>query len=502
MRLQRLTRHVFAAVVAVVVLAVLGGLAALSASWRIKQLLAATVAQQVVALMSAQEVAVALLEQRGLVATYILDDGDPHWLEELARRKPHFEETLARARAALTHADDLRQLDALEAAYRRYDQERLRAVQLHQQGQAAEARRVVVADVNQHYRETTAFCQSLTESGRRSLEASAAVAQRRVDEACLTLVLTTLLILLLSGMALGLLYGRIVRPLHAIVEQARANAGESFSEREGDDELRSVGRHLRGLMNDVASARASLAQTSARLVQAEKLAAVGKLAAGVAHEIRNPLTALKMWLYSIQQGVGPSPELERKFAIVSHEMDRLERIVSEFLDFARPRAPRLEPQSARDLIERSLELISPRIEDRSLHVTREIPWDLPPLLGDADQLLQVLVNLLLNAVQACPPGGEIHLSAAAHSRPEGGQVVAIRIEDNGPGIPLQAQDRIFEPFYTTRDEGTGLGLCIASQIVLGHGGWLELESSTPEGTTFVVWIPTAPALVHEQNSHR
>ena len=502
MRLNRLTRQVYAAVVAVVVLAIFGGLVALMASWRIKQMLATTVSRNVVTLLSEEEVAVALLEQRGLVATYILDNGNPHWLEELERRKPHFEETLARVRESITAEDDAREVEQLEAAYRRYDEQRLRAVRLFQEGKVDEAKQVVIADVNRQYREATAFCQSLTESGRQSLNATSAIAQQSVNQAMMTLVLTTLTILLLSGLALGLLYFRILQPLRGIVEQARENAGESFYENGNGDELRSVGRHLRGLMNDVASARSNLARTSARLAQSEKLASVGKLSASVAHEIRNPLTALNMWLFSIQKSIGPSPELDRKFAIVSDEMARLERIVNDFLDFSRPHPPNLRSQSAGELIERTLELIGPKIEARSLHVTRDVPWDVPPVLGDGDQLIQVLVNLLLNAVEACRPGGEIHVATIMPSFPDGRQVVGIRVEDNGPGIPAAVQDRIFEPFYTTRDHGTGLGLCIASQIMLNHGGWLELESSTSEGTTFVIWLPIAPAVAHEQHSHR
>ncbi len=137
-----------------------------------------------------------------------------------------------------------------------------------------------------------------------------------------------------------------------------------------EDELSAVGAYLHSLMCDVSDARSALEENRRRLINAEKLATVGRLAAGVAHEIRNPLTAVKMWLFSIRKAVGQNPELDRKFEIVSEEITRLERIVRNFLEFSRPSELKLEMQPISSLIDRTLELFNHRIEEKKLRLAR------------------------------------------------------------------------------------------------------------------------------------
>jgi signal transduction histidine kinase len=203
-------------------------------------------------------------------------------------------------------------------------------------------------------------------------------------------------------------------------------------------------------------------------------------------------TAL-LWLFSIQKDVGGDPELDRKFDIVAEETARLERIVRNFLEFSRPPHPKLRVESIGTLLDKTLELVGPRLADRQIVLLRQDDPTLPPVLADVEQLKQVLINLPDNAADAAGRGGEIRVSAAAEVDAEGRRVAVVRIADNGPGMPKEVCERVFEPFFTTKDDGTGLGLCIAAGIVARHGGRLALESSTGRGTTFAVSIPMAPA---------
>jgi signal transduction histidine kinase len=234
-------------------------------------------------------------------------------------------------------------------------------------------------------------------------------------------------------------------------------------------------------------------------MNAEKLATVGKLAAGVAHEIRNPLTAVKMWLFSIRKAVGDEPDLDRKCEIISEEIARLERIVCNFLEFSRPPAPKLEAQSVSVLIDKTLELFGHRIEEKRLRLVRSGAEQVIPVRADGEQLKQVFVNVLDNAVEATAERGEIRIVVDAAGGVGDRSMVVVRIQDTGRGMPQDVCERIFEPFYTTKDDGTGLGLCIAAQIMARHDGRLVLESSTERGTTFAVWIPTVREESHEQN---
>jgi signal transduction histidine kinase len=247
--------------------------------------------------------------------------------------------------------------------------------------------------------------------------------------------------------------------------------------------------YLRGLMSDVENRQMSLDLSRRQLSDANKLASVGKLAASVAHEIRNPLTAIRMWLFAIQKEVGGEESVDRKFKVVSEELTRLERIVRDFLDFARPPQLQRVSCSISETLDTTLELLRPRLADERIEVVRCDEPGLPRVNADAEQLKQVLLNLIGNARDAVAGGGRIHLSASSETEPDGRKTVTVRISDTGTGIRPDVQARIFEPFFSTKERGTGLGLCIAARIVAGHEGRLVLESSSERGTTFALHVP-------------
>lgn len=223
---------------------------------------------------------------------------------------------------------------------------------------------------------------------------------------------------------------------------------------------------------------------------AEKLASVGKLAASIAHEIRNPLTALKVRLFSIQRAVGSSPALDEKFRVVSEEIDRLEGVVRNFLEFSRPPAPKLLPTDVQMLLERTLALFGHRFSETGTELTSAIESGLPPVVADSEQIRQVLMNLLANAHEAVGNRGWVRISASADALAEGKKAVIIRVADSGGGVPLAAQSRLFEPFFSTKPDGTGLGLSISARIAERHGGKLIMEKTGSAGTTFALVLPT------------
>ncbi len=239
-----------------------------------------------------------------------------------------------------------------------------------------------------------------------------------------------------------------------------------------------------------------------QLMELERLALVGRLAAGMAHEIRNPLTAMKMWLFAIRTAVGADAELLRRLDIVSEEMARLEGLVGNVLEFSRPPVPIVRPQCVSAVIDKTFALACPLVRQKRIRLSCEKPPELPPVLADPQQLEQVFLNLLNNAVEATPVGGEIRFLAALERDQGKGPSVVVRVQDTGPGIPQAARPRIFEPFYTTKEHGTGLGLYIAAQIMTRLGGRLVLEPPAASGTSFAVWVPTAPGEIDEQNPGR
>jgi signal transduction histidine kinase len=221
-----------------------------------------------------------------------------------------------------------------------------------------------------------------------------------------------------------------------------------------------------------------------RLRASEKLAALGRLSAGLAHELRNPLNTLNVLTYAMAEQASAAGYSTADLDVIQSEVRRLSLLVDQFLAFARPRAPAFRRQRIQEIVEETLLLIGP--EARKRHVVVERAWngDVPATWVDGDQIKQVLLNLTLNALQAMTGGGTLTVRVNAAS---GGVVTEIR--DTGPGIPPEIRERLFEPFFTTRDGGTGLGLPIALRIVEAHSGDLRIESEPGAGTTVAVWLP-------------
>ncbi len=170
---------------------------------------------------------------------------------------------------------------------------------------------------------------------------------------------------------------------------------------------------------------------------------------------------------------------------------RLDGIVREFLEFSRPKALNIESLKLGALLDETLELIGPRCKENGINLVRKYPADMPPVMGDWKQLKQMFINLLNNAAEAMPQGGEIRVLAESAAESNGRPMTVVRIQDTGAGIPENIRQRLFEPFFTTKENGTGLGLCIAAGIMTRHGGRLVLESSADHGTSFAIWIPAA-----------
>lgn len=290
----------------------------------------------------------------------------------------------------------------------------------------------------------------------------------------------------------ALLFGKVFGPLRRLVFRT----GEFSTETAGtpadaDDELAALNRRLDALLSHVADVQASAANSRARMLDAEKLAVVGKLAAGVAHEIRNPLASIRMWLYSLRKGLSDQADALRKLAVVEEEVGRLEKIVQSFLAFSRPAEPRPRPEDPATLLRSTVDLLAHTAAEKQVTLLLDIPPQLPKILADPEQIRQVVINLLNNALEATPAGGWIRIAAEPQNTRHGPGVL-FRVRDSGSGIAPEVRSRLFEPFVSTKEHGTGLGLCIAARLVEQHDGWLVLESTGAEGSTFSFWIPAAP----------
>ncbi len=220
------------------------------------------------------------------------------------------------------------------------------------------------------------------------------------------------------------------------------------------------------------------------LRRAEHLAGLGKLLAGVAHEVRNPLAGIRSTV-QLWQRLPDAARTPESMAAVVAAVDRLNAIVSSLLHFARADSAERAPVDVNCVLSESLDLLAAQAQAQGVVLERELAAGLPEVLGSANALRQVALNLLTNALQAMPSGGRLRCATRAAA----GGAVEIRVRDTGSGIPEEARGHLFEPFFTTRPEGTGLGLAICREIVEAHGGRIELEETGPSGTTFRVELP-------------
>ncbi|MCF8565005.1 PAS domain S-box protein [Alicyclobacillus tolerans] len=220
------------------------------------------------------------------------------------------------------------------------------------------------------------------------------------------------------------------------------------------------------------------------MIQSERLSAVGQMAAGVAHEIRNPLTALKGFVQLMQSSKRPPTFY---LEVMKDELTRIESIVNELLLFAKPAVPCLKPHDCATLVQEVLDLMSPEAHLRNISMVLRVEDEFMNISCDKNRLKQVLVNIVKNSMEAMPEGGEIDIDVHFGQA----QSICICIHDNGPGIPEEGMARIGEPFYTTKGTGTGLGLMVSRKIVEAHRGTLHIESELGKGTEVKIVFPAA-----------
>ncbi|MDT8366921.1 MAG: ATP-binding protein [bacterium] len=222
----------------------------------------------------------------------------------------------------------------------------------------------------------------------------------------------------------------------------------------------------------------------AEVRRSERLAALGRLVAGMAHEIRNPLNSIRGFSQHLKGRFEPGTSEGKALDVIVKEVDRLNRVITDLLDFSRPREPALKDLDLNDVVRSVLDLVGREAANQGVTVVKELEDAGAAAMGDLDGLKQLLLNLFLNALQAMPDGGVLTI----RTKRVGGRTI-LSLSDTGPGIPEEDQERIFEPFFTTRDTGTGLGLSIAHRIVLDHGADIRVESKAESGTSFVIRFP-------------
>lgn len=332
------------------------------------------------------------------------------------------------------------------------------------------------------------------ESRIRERVAKAESRERRTGLAILILSVLAIAVGLIATIASA----RMLRPVRKLIAGvSRIGQGDYSAELglRGEDEISQLARAFDQMARSLREREHQLREKQAALVQAEKLAAIGRISAQIAHEVRNPLSSIGLNVELLQETFAQSQfatedaaaESREVLDSVLREVDRLTEITNQYLELARPPKPAAAPEDLNLLMASVLDFTQGELERAHVRVERDLDPKLPQALADEGQLRQVLINLVRNGREAMAGGGTLRVC----SRAVNGHEVELEVSDSGEGMSGEVRAHIFEPFFSTKSGGTGLGLAVSRQIVTAHGGTLSCESHLGQGTTFRVRLPRA-----------
>lgn len=482
-----LRARIYSVVVLLILITFAGGLVTVWSTYRMESLLEEIIERDVAGFKAAEALQISLVNQKGFVSYYFLD-GNPDWLRQLGEYRQIFEERLKEVRATARNRTQERAIQEIESEYRQYIALKDKVIEHYQKGE-----RVAGAALHQrardHFFRVLDLCEqykALTEKRMAALRRQSVGQTKRLRIIAAT---GALLVMILALVLVLVLIREILRPVRRLAMEAHRNQGPEKPK----DEFTALRMSVHDLIEDIDQTHHELEKSREHLLQTEKMAMVGKLAAGTAHSIRNPLTSVKMRLFSLGRTLRLSPPQKEDFDVISEEIGHIDTIVQNFLEFSRPPKLKMQKVSPSEVVDLTLRLLKHRLQSYDVHVVLERKRPLPEVPADPEQLKEVLVNLIENACEAMGQGGSILIHEEETFVPPLGQVAVVRLADTGQGIPKSTLDKVFEPFFTTKEEGSGLGLSIALRIVEEHGGWLDVSSTEGEGTTFVLTLPIAPA---------
>ena len=478
-----LRTRIYIILAALVIIPFLEGIVMIWYTLKMEQMLTEIVDKDVVALQVAEGLETAMVNQRGFVTYYFLD-GNTDWLRQLGEYRRIFKEKLEQA-ALLADTPELKDaISLIEREYSLYLDSKDEVISLYEQGERAEGSELH-NEVRQHFFKILQLCRDYKNihplrilSARQEFKGEV-VRLRIIAVAAMfgNFVIVLVLIYILINQILG--------PVRQLSLEADREGGRHLP----GNEIKALSLSVRGLIEDVDMTHSELERSREHLFHSEKMAMVGKLAAGMAHSIRNPFTSVKMRLFSLGRSLNLSDTQQDDIRVISEEIRHIDTIVQNFLEFSRPPRLKMQKISPSGIVDSTIQLLAHRLKsyDVEIKIIREKLF--PEIQADPEQLKEALVNIVINACEAMKEGGKIVITEEENKSGSQKHEAIIRISDNGPGISKASLGKIFQPFYSTKEEGTGLGLSIASRIIQEHGGNIRAESVEGKGTAFIITLP-------------
>jgi len=448
--------------------------------------------ENVSSLKSAEELEIALLDMKGLTANFLLD-GQQNWLTVFAEKKSSFDHWFNQARERSHTAEEKKILDEIEGLFANYLKLQNNVVQFYERGNFKKAHQLLTREMRLTFDKIYDKCEDLLFTNEKIMSNISHLIER--DNRMINRIMFGIGILgILLGLALGMILARgITHSIYELVLKVRGATNEEIVEKvdiANETELEHLSKHVRRLIDKVHEVNRDLERSQKMLIRSEKLASLGRMSAGLAHELRNPLTAIKMLIFTVQKEAENDAQLAKDFGVILKEIERMETFLQNFLDFARPPEPNFSAIDINDTMKRTLNLLSAQIKGGKIELLEKLDAVDALVHADKEQLQIVFLNILLNAIQSISDSGTLSVATKIKKgSKQSGSYVQVIVTDNGIGIPAKIFNSIFDPFVTSKEGGTGLGLSIANQIVHNHGGWIEALNNPDKGATFIVNLP-------------
>ena len=469
-------------IIACMTILAVGGTALLTLyTFRANRLYTEMTFKEILEYKSVQDMELALSHHKGLLSAYVLEQGQS-WLQEMTTHERTFRSTLNGIIDQCEDAGCREKLRAIETDYNAYIYIKNKIIDQFNFHDTAtltdliKEQQTIVLDISSK-------CQALRENLWAGILQKRAQNKKDVQRLSMIEAGAVLSYLILVIVLVVVLMRQVLRPVRMMARETGSNTNESSM-----NEVKSLSSSLHNFIANYDHTHQELARSREHLEQSEKMAMVGKLAAGVAHSIRNPFTSIKMRLFSLSRNLEMTEVQKEDFEVVSEEIGRIDNIVQNFLEFARPSKIRMQYCQSSDVVDSVLQILKHRLQAFNIEVKHHIYGEIPPVNVDPERLKEAIINLVINACEAMETGGLIEISESL--RQEGYvQMLSVEVRDSGPGVSETIQDKILQPFFTTKEEGTGLGLSIVIQIIDEHHGRLDMSSVPGKGSSFTIIIP-------------
>lgn len=468
---------------ALVFITVVGNVMTVWYTLRMEDMLVSITEKYLQTFQTAESLETALINQKGFVSYFFLD-GDPEWLRQLGEYRQIFKEKLISARHSAESDAHIELIDKIDHDYMAYITAKDRVIAYYRDGDKENGMKLH-KEVRNLFFAVLDLCEQYKKIQVNRIHQITGSGHIQAGKLRFASVMVSLIVVLIACVLISFFIHQILDPLRNLAGQARRKGSAATS----SNEIKSLYHSVHDLIEDVDQTHSELEKSRETLQQAEKMALVGKLAAGMAHSIRNPFTSVKMRMFSLERTLKLTETQKDDMDVISQEIRHIDTIVQNFLEFSRPPKLKMQMVSPSVIVDMVIQLLEHRLNSYEVRIEVNRKRSLPPISADPEQLKEVLVNLVVNACEAMKRGGKIVIFEEETFERPIGNLVEIRVCDNGPGIPAQLIDNVLQPFFTTKEEGTGLGLSIASRIIEEHGGRLSLTSTEGVGTTFIILLP-------------